>query len=219
MGIKENTKTHNETINGEVKNVKEIVTSGREFIAGLRIIKVGREIFNYFTGSPQRKEKLESVVTCFNLPSITVTNYPDTRVAFVSKLFGTLLANHYAFKIVGHENFAKVFDKLTPTNWNTMQEMEAICLDLAGYAVNEAQSSGAFISSLRPYFCLAILDATKKKRFKVMDMNRHPWDTKLHHIKKVIKRVEEFTEGGKRCFARLKEQIEIRLPVATTTSD
>ena len=50
-----------------------------------------------------------------------------------------------------------------------------------------------------------------------MDMNRHPQDTKLHQIKKVIKRVEEFTEGGKRCFARLKEQIEIRLPAATAS--
>ena len=50
-----------------------------------------------------------------------------------------------------------------------------------------------------------------------MDMNCHPRDTKLHQIKKVIKRVEEFTEGGKRCFARLKEQIELRLPAATAS--
>ena len=60
---------------------------------------------------------------CHDLPSIMVTNYPDTRVAFASKFFGTLLANHYVFKLVGHEDFAKVFDKLTPTDWNTMQEM------------------------------------------------------------------------------------------------
>ena len=134
---------------------------------------------------------------CHDLPSIMVKNYPDTRVSFASKLFGTLLANHYAFKLVGHEDSAKVFDKLTPTDWKTMQEMEAIFLVLAGYAVNEAQSSGALISSLLPYFCLALLAVTKKKRFKVMDMNRRPRDTKLHHIKKVIKRVEEYTEGGK----------------------
>ena len=146
-----------------------------------------------------------------------VTNYPDTRVAFARKLFVTLLANHYAFKLVGHKEFAKVFDKHTPTDWKTMQEMEAICSALAGYAVNETQSSGAFISSLRPYFRLELIAFTKKKRFKVMDMNRHPRDTKLHQLKKVIKRVEEFTEGGKICFARLKEQIEIRLPAATAS--
>ena len=93
----------------------------------------------------------------YDLPSITVTNYPDTRVAFASKLFSTLLANYYALKIVGHEEFSKVFDKLTPTDWKTMQEMEAIILALAGYAVNEAQSSGAFISYLRPYFRLSLL--------------------------------------------------------------
>ena len=50
-----------------------------------------------------------------------------------------------------------------------------------------------------------------------MDMNRHPRDTKLHQIKKVIKRVENFTEGGKRWFARLKEQIENFLPAATAS--
>ena len=121
---------------------------------------------------------------CHNLFSIMVTNYPDTRVAFASKLFSTLLVNHYAFKLVGHEDIAKVFDKLTPTDWKTIQEMKAICSALAGYAVNEAQSSGAFISSLRLYFCLALLGVTKKKRFKVMDMNRHPRDTILHHIKR-----------------------------------
>ena len=41
-----------------------------------------------------------------------------------------------------------------------------------------------------------------------MDMNCHPRDTKLHHIKKLIKRVEEFTEGGKICFARLKSKLK-----------
>ena len=50
-----------------------------------------------------------------------------------------------------------------------------------------------------------------------MDMHRHPRDTNLHQIKKVIKRVEEFTEGGERCFARLKEQIGICLPAATVS--
>ena len=48
-------------------------------------------------------------------------------------------------------------------------------------------------------------------------LDRHPQNTKLHQIKQVIKRVEEFTEGGKRCFARLKEQIEISLPASTAS--
>ena len=122
-----------------MQKVKEIVTPGGEFTDGLRVIKAGRLICNFFTGSPQRKKNLEDVVECHDLPSITVINYPDTRVAFASKLFGTLLSNHYAFKLVGHEDFAKVLDKLTPTDWKTMQEMEAICSALAGYAVNKAQ--------------------------------------------------------------------------------
>ena len=121
LGIKENNKTHKRVVDGKMQKVKEIVTPGREFTDGLRVIKSGRLICNFFTRSPQRKKKLEDVVECHDLPSIMVKNYPDTRVAFASKLFGTLLANHYAFKLVGHEDFSKVFDKLTPTNWKTMQ--------------------------------------------------------------------------------------------------
>ena len=48
----------------------------------------------------------------------------------------------------------------------------------------------------------------------IMDMNRHPRDTKLHPIKKVIKRVGEFTERGiKRIYSPIKNRItENRLP-------
>lgn len=87
---------------------------------------------------------MEIDVKCHNLPAIIVTTYPDTRVSFASKLFGTLIANHYAFKLVSHEDFPKVFDMLSAEYWKTMQEMGAILSALAAYAVNEAQTSGAF---------------------------------------------------------------------------
>ena len=48
-------------------------------------------------------------------------------MAFASKLFQNHMANHYAFKLVlGHKDFPKDNDKLSPTDWKTMQEMEAI---------------------------------------------------------------------------------------------
>ena len=134
---------------------------------------------------------MEDVVNCHNLPSITVTKYPDTRVSFASKLFGTLFASHCVFRLVGHDDFPKVFDKLSAQDWKTMQEMEAICLALAAYTVNEAQKLGAFISSLQPYFCLALLAVTKKKKFRVMDMTRHSRGTKLHQIRKMTRGVED----------------------------
>ena len=186
LGIKENTKTHNETVNGDVKKVKMIVTPGGEFTEGLRIIKLGKEMCNYFTGSPQRKDKLEDIVSCHHLPKIALTNYPDTRVAYASKLFGTLIANHYAFRKIDDNNFDKLFGKLTDNDWETMQEMEAISSALAGYAVNEAQASGGFISSLRPYFRLALLAITNKKRFKVISTKRHGADTKLHQVERKV---------------------------------
>ena len=74
LGIKENTKTHKRVVDGKMQKVKEILTTGGEFADGLRVIKAGQLICNLFTGSPKRKQKLEDVVECHDLPSIVVTN-------------------------------------------------------------------------------------------------------------------------------------------------
>ena len=122
LGIKENTKTHKRVVDGEMQKVKDTVTTGEEFTDCLRVIKAGRLICNFFTGSPQRKKKLEDVVECNDLPSIMGTNYPDTRVAFASKFFGTLLANHYEFKLVGNEDHQSWATYLQFLHWVTTEK-------------------------------------------------------------------------------------------------
>ena len=87
---------------------------------------------------------MEIDVKYHNLPTIIVTTYFDTRVSFASKLFGTLIANHYTYKLISHEDFPKGFDMFSAEYSKTMQEMGAILSALAAYAVNEAQISGAF---------------------------------------------------------------------------
>ena len=171
----------------------KIVTSGGEFRNGHRIIKAGRSIVNFFTGSPQRKQKLVQVVSLYDLPNIQPTNYPDTHVSFASKLFQTLIMNHYTFELVEHEDFYKMFNKFFEEDWTTMQEMEVMCSTLAAYAVNESQKSGAFIASLRPYYRLALIAVTNKKKFKVLDMGCQPKNKDLHKISRKSKCVADFT--------------------------
>ena len=86
-----------------------------------------------------------------------------------------------------------------------MQEMEAICTVLAAYAVNEAQKSGVFISSLKPYYRLRLLSVSNKTKFKVMDLSRQDPGTLLHQIPRKTKKVEQFTEGGEEMPRALEE--------------
>ena len=81
LGIKENTRTHDEVVDGAVKKVQRIVTPGGAFKQGMVIVKAGRAIVNFFGRSPQRKHKLEAVRELYGLPAIQLTNYPDTRVS------------------------------------------------------------------------------------------------------------------------------------------
>jgi len=215
LGIKENTRSQDEIVDGAIKRVHKIVTPGGEFKQGMAIIKAGRAIVNFFGSSPQRKHKLEAIRELYGLPSIQLTNYPDTRVSFASKLFQTLMANYHALKQVEIDDFKKHFAKLSPEDWQTMQEMEAICSVLSSYAVNEAQKSGTFLSSLKPFYRLALLAVANKKKFKIMDLSRQESDTKLSQIPRYTKRVDNFTDGGKKCLLRLQEQINFRLPATT----
>ena len=79
LGVKENTKTHQVTDDkGVVKKVQSIVTPGGAFPDGERIIKATRKCVNFFSKSPQRKERLELQRAAMDLPKISLANFPET---------------------------------------------------------------------------------------------------------------------------------------------
>ena len=216
LGIKENTRTTTTVlVDGTKTKEKEVVTPGGRFDQGMKIVRSARGFVNFFKGSPQRKQKLADAIKFLDLPTIALINYPDTRVAFASKLFQTVLANHYAFTKVEHVDFPKVRSSMSEGDWETMREMEAICSALPGYAVNEAQTSAGMLSSLLPYFRRALEHIANREKFKVLDLGRHSSDKLMHTIPRKKKRVVDFTEGGRKCLLRLKEQIKLRLPPPT----
>ena len=130
LGVKENTKTHKVVLERKKEKVTEIVTPGGAFPDSGRILKTGRKIINFFTGSPQRKDKLNKVIAAYDLPTIAMQNYPDTRVAYSCQLMVTVMANYHALQLVEHDDFPEVMSRLSHEDWRTMQEMEAVYVRL-----------------------------------------------------------------------------------------
>ena len=46
-------------------------------------------------------------------------------------------------------------------------------------AANEAQKSGGTLSSMRPWYRLSLLKVSRRKKFKVMDLDKQANDTRL----------------------------------------
>ena len=89
--------------------------------------------------------------------------------------------------------------------------MEAIASALQEYAVDEAQKSGAFKLSMKPYYRLVLLGIAKKTKFKVASLARQQKGTMINKITREIRKVDDFTPAGKICLVRLQQQIDLRL--------
>ena len=51
----------------------------------------------------------------------------------------------------------------------------------------------------------------------MLTIKKQPKDTALTRLERTTRKVEDFTEGGKKCLERLEKQIEARLPAPTAT--
>ena len=174
------------------------MTPGGAFPDGDQIIKVLQKIANFWTSLPQQKEGLREVISNHDLADIAMKNYPDTRVAFACKLMCTCLVNFYALNVANHDNWRKLMYQLSTEDWRTVQEMEAIASTLANYAVNEAQVSGRILSSLKPYYRMALVSVSEKKKFEVLSVKITPRDWTLHDIPWTLRRVDAFTDAGRK---------------------
>ena len=141
VGIKENTRTRKEIRDGKEIKVTEIVTPGGALPDGARIIKTLRSFVNFWTASPQRKDKLRKIVDIYDLPEVALQNYPDTRVAFACKLMLSAMVNYFAMSRVEDNDWAKLWKNLSEDDWKTVQEMEALILAMGVCAVTVVQKS------------------------------------------------------------------------------
>ncbi len=123
LGMRENYKT-DKSIDKEGKEVKVryIVTPGGPFAFGSEIIKVLKDIANYFGSSPQRKDEYETIKKRALLPIQHIKSPGETRVSSHITLLQTAMMNHYAFTLYDMQTKDKAFNTLwekckAQSNW------------------------------------------------------------------------------------------------------
>ena len=141
-----------------------------------------------------------------------MVNYADTRVSFVTKLYQTCIFNHHVLEIMSERDkvFEKIWTALSPEDWDTIQELEAICYKIARHALTNAQTDD-FCSSMKSYYRHKITQDLSASKFFVMKMTKPTCNQTLDSWQRVERKVEDFSENGKKCIARLQEQVKIRL--------
>mmetsp|Transcript_32277 Transcript_32277/g.67858 ORF Transcript_32277/g.67858 Transcript_32277/m.67858 type:complete len:853 (-) Transcript_32277:67-2625(-) len=216
LGVKENTKTKKFTDDkGVVKKVQSIVTPGGAFPEGKRLVKGGRNCVNYFSKSPQRKEKMDAQRKIMDLSTVALMNFPETRVGYIVTTLQSLMANHQLLSILQvaeKDDFGKLWDELSNEDFKAIQEMEAVTQILFSYSVNDSQQSNAFNNSLLPWYRKLLKKALYQDSYRVMKLGKQAPTTKLRNWPREIRKVIDFTPSGKQCLNRLQEQLKMRLP-------
>lgn len=222
MGVKENKKKITEVVGDEVKQTTRIVTPGGAFQEGARIVRECRLQGVYFDKSPQRKGRLDNVKKIVDGPDIEMQNFPETRVGYVVKTFQTTMANYENLKLLSDSDneFRPVFNKISKTDWQAIQEVEAVMKLLHIYSLDAAQQSSAGNSSLIPFYRKMMKTTAEKESFKVMSLgtvSNLPVSktARIATWPRIKRKVEDFTDIGKHCLRRVKLQIDERLPPPT----
>ena len=71
FGVKGNTRTKQESgETGQINNVTTIITPRGAFPEEERIVKASKKVINFFSKSPQWKDKLDHVMTAMDMPNM-----------------------------------------------------------------------------------------------------------------------------------------------------
>jgi hypothetical protein len=197
---------------------KQIVTPGGAFTEGLTVVKQLRLLANYFKGSPKRKNALEDVQRRFNLPLGIPALDGFTRVASCHKLLQTSILHYYAMKKLytddleqlNNSEFVPLFASVSEQSWLIAAEMESLTSQLVNYAQNESQIDRVTAATIffYRYVCEKYSD---QQSFKILDLHHRPSiNTMITNFPREPKDLEDFTNHGKICNTRLKEQLKLR---------
>lgn len=90
--------------------------------------------------------------------------------------------------------------------------MEAVTCKLSEYAVTAAQADNASNTSLKSFYRKIAEKAIMGDGFHVMSLGRMDINKKAANWPREYRKVSDFTELGKRCLNRMREQVLLRLP-------
>ena len=130
-----------------------------------------------------------------------------------SSLFHDTALTKYLDIKRGDVEFSKIWKSLSPEDWTLIAEMEAITHKLASYAMCESQMDELTASKL-PFFRNLLKKTANLDTFKVLDFSDGGTvlneNSHLSDMPRLDKEVTNFSDHGKKCFTRLKLQVQQR---------
>ncbi|KAE8914915.1 hypothetical protein PF005_g4842 [Phytophthora fragariae] len=223
LGMRENTETVY-ALDAETQTPKKerrVCTVGGPFPRGAALIKKIRALNNYFN-RPQRVNRLTETQRYYGLPELSTIVDCDTRVASTVSLFQRTIINYAAFKAYFEQcatyDDPQVFRKLDFADWRLLVEMEAVTESLAELARIEVQRSNQVASELIVLLKFAI-DRLGADSYNIYDMDalRSPKTNEKTLPRRSI-HLSALSAEGQICVARIKGQVEKRLPTLTAES-
>ena len=131
MGLRDNYKT--------INRVRTVTTEGGELPAGKTYIQCLRRVAEYVS-APQKSATLRSIQDARLLPLENPRIDVTTRIAYTMDLIRTSVLHHQSLCLLRQlDQKFTCWDKLDKEGWDFLLEMEAVMVQLASYALLDAQ--------------------------------------------------------------------------------
>ncbi|KAG1697093.1 hypothetical protein DVH05_017479 [Phytophthora capsici] len=218
IGLKDNIQT-NSVWNAACHSwdkVVTIVTPGGSLEKGGEVIQKLRNLNNHFR-SPKQRNALKKIQEALSYPELDPMTDKDVRVAYTCKLIRRSVVNHAAFEAYfqSTKESTSVWSALSEDDWVLATEMEAVTHFIANLALVEVQSENLVSSYMVVFRRLA---EKKLKSFKfdtmVIEAPRAKDGNEASH-RRVVRKLDQFTEDGKTCLRRTLLQLQSRFPKVT----
>ena len=221
IGLRDNVKT--QKVMGEdgiERKVQDIVTRGGAFPRGSQIIQCLRSIFKYF-GTSQRLSRLRNIQDISHGPMGAPILDGKTRVASCHRLLQSSILHFWTmqkyYESVSNsgDDFKGIWEALNSSDWQLIQEMEAIIKDLARYALKGSQTDSSLPSEILIYRKVS-MGVLQRQSFHLLLLNRHDQRTTLADLEQTRKNdgtkkeLVDLSANGKICLERIKGQIRSR---------
>ena len=217
LGLRENTQTKNEIVDGKKMKVQRVVTPGGEFKGGLKLVEQFRKLPKYFA-STQKKEILKKIQDSQGLPVGIPSLDGKTRVASCHKLFRTTIYHKKSLEAFysrmdsygQDDDFLEIWDGISDNDWDTVRQIEVILEMIATYTKSEAQSSSVVTCSYTIYFRYLCRKFMEMDSMDVIDDQQFKKGQAINDGKKSPTYVADFTSDAKLCLERTKLQMKKR---------
>ncbi len=113
------------------------------------------------------------------------------------------------------DDFKGIWEALNSSDWQLIQEMEAIIKDLARYALGGSQTDNSLPSEILIYRKVS-MGVLQRQSFHLLPLSRHDQGTTLEDLEQTRKNdgtkkeLIDLSANGKICLERIKGQIRSR---------